>query len=76
MTQPINDLIPQAVIGIGSVEIALTREPKGVIVGELSLLESNRPMYFTLDLKVCILLIAKRMPYFFNISIKLLITFL
>ncbi len=69
MTQPMNDLMPQAVIGIGSVEIALTLVPKGIIVGELSLLDSYRPMYFTFDLNVCILVIV-------NISITLLTTFL
>ncbi len=63
-------------MGIGSVEMALTCEPKGVMVVRLSLLDSNNPIYFTLDQKVWILLIVKSMPYFFNISIKLLVTFL
>ncbi len=52
ITQPINDLIPLAVMGIGSVEMALTCEPKVVMVGRLSLLDSNNPIYFTLDQKV------------------------
>ncbi len=66
-----NDLMPRAVIGIGCVEIALTHEPEGVMVGELSMLDSKRLMYFTFDLNVWILLIVEIMPYFFNISIKL-----
>ncbi len=76
ITQRLNDLIPLAVLGIGSVEMALTCEPKGVMVSRLSLLDNNNPIYFTLDQKVWILLIVKSMPYVFNISIKLLITFL
>ncbi len=65
-----------AVRGIGRVEIAITREPRGVIVGRLSLLESNIPIYFTLNLKMWILLIVRSIPYFFNISMKLFRTFL
>ncbi len=47
-----NDLIHLAVIGVGSVEIAFRQDPNGVMVGRLSLLESNNPIYFTFDLKV------------------------
>ncbi len=36
MTQLINDFIPLAVIGIGKVDIAFTRDPKDVMVGRLS----------------------------------------
>ncbi len=46
MTQPMNDFIPLAVMGTGRVNMALTHEPMGVIVGVLSLLDNNRPMYF------------------------------
>ncbi len=61
--------MPLAVIGIGRVEIAFTHDPKGLMVGTLSLLDSNKPIYFTFDLYVWILLIVKSMRYFFNISI-------
>ncbi len=64
MTQPMNDFIPLAFMGMGRVDMALTREARGVIVDVLSLLDNNRHMYFTLDLKVWILLIAKNMHIF------------
>ncbi len=38
-----NDFIPLAVMGVGSVEMVFTREPKGDIVGGLSLLDNNKP---------------------------------
>ncbi len=47
-----NHLIPLTVSGMGSVEIAFTRDPNRVMVIRLSLLESNNPIYFTFDLKV------------------------
>ncbi len=52
ITQPMNYLIPLAVRGMGSIEIAFTREPSCVMVGRLSLLESNNPICFSFDLKV------------------------
>ena len=56
ITQPINDLIPRAVIGNGRFEIEDMSEPKGIIVGLSLELDSKRPMYLTECLEVCILL--------------------
>ncbi len=47
-----NDFIPLAVMGIGSVEMAFTCEPKGEIVGRSYLLENNKPIYCNLEWKV------------------------
>ncbi len=49
---PMDDFIPLAVIRIGSVEMAFTHEPKGEIVGRLSLLDKNKHIYLTLERKV------------------------
>ncbi len=54
-----NDFIPVAVMGIGSVESALTREPKCEMVQRLSLLDNSKSIYFTLELKVWILFMDK-----------------
>ncbi len=62
MTHPMNDFIPLVLMGIGNVKIALTHEPKGEIVGRLSLLYNNIPMYFTLKWKVWILFMDKSIP--------------
>ena len=53
--QPINDLIPRAVISKGKFEIEEIREPKGVMVGLPLELERKRPIYLTEYRKVCIL---------------------
>ncbi len=71
-----NDFIPLAVMGIGSVEMAFTCEPKGEIVGKLSLLDNNIPIYFTLEQMLWIFFIIKSMPYSFNLNMKHLMTFL
>ncbi len=70
-----NDFIPLAVMGIGSVEMALTHDPNGDRFGKLSLLDNNKPMYFTLEWKVWILMIVKSIPYSFNLNMKCLMTF-
>ncbi len=42
-----NDFIPLAVMGIGSVEMSFTCNSNGDIVGKLSLLNNNKHMHFT-----------------------------
>ncbi len=61
-------------MGIGSVDIALIHELKGEIVGKSSLLDNNKPIYFSLEWKVWILFMDKSMPYSFNLSMKYLMT--
>ncbi len=52
MTHPINDFIPLDVIRIGNVEIAFTREPRGVMIGRPFLLDKSKPIYLAFERKV------------------------
>ncbi len=71
-----NNFIPLAVTGIGSVEIAYTHERKGEIVGRSTLLDNNKTMYLTLEWKVWILFMSKSIPYSFSLKMKDLTTIL
>jgi hypothetical protein len=68
--QPINDLIPHAVIGIGRLVIDCILEPRGVMVGIPFLLDNSKPIYFTECLKACTLLSVNNKPYSFSLCKK------
>ncbi len=57
------DFIPLAILGIGKVEMALTLDPKGCIVGIPLALDNFKPIYLTSLLNVCMLLMVNNNPY-------------
>ncbi len=61
---PMKDLIPLKVLGIFKVEMALTLDPKGCIVGIPLALNIFKPIYFTSLLNVCNLLRVNNKPCF------------
>ncbi len=66
--QPMKDFIPLADIGIGKVEMALTLDPKGCIVGLSLALDIFKLIYLTSLLNVCILLIANNKTCSLNLD--------
>jgi hypothetical protein len=68
--QPIKDLIPRAVIGMGRLVIDCTLEPRGVMVGIPFLLDKSKPIYLTECLNACTLLSVSNKPYSFSLCKK------